>query len=297
LHDSHAVAHLDSLVDVMRYEQYGRAELVVNAQKLVLQPLPHDRVHRAKWLIPASFLIAMCAGGALAATGAHFPIAEQGILTSVLILGLLITFAARLPACHDDSTWARPYLEWAECAALIRPGDEGEDADGVVVGGFPEVWVETTEEAAGLAQSIRGWRPFADTVPALQRLKTRYKLAVLSNIDDDLFAFTAPKLGVELDLVVTAQQVQSYKPSLRNFEILLQHLPVDKHRLLHAAESLYHDVVPAHTLGITTAWVNRRQGKTSAATKLVDAQPDIEVPTVGALADLLLRGSNGERTN
>ena len=153
------------------------------------------------------------------------------------------------------------------------------------------------EETAGLAQSIRGWRPFADTVPALQRLKTRYKLAVLSNIDDDLFAFTAPKLGVELDLVVTAQQVQSYKPSLRNFEILLQHLPVDKHRLLHAAESLYHDVVPAHTLGITTAWVNRRQGKPSAATRLVDAQPDIEVPTVGALADLLLRGSNGERTN
>jgi 2-haloacid dehalogenase len=152
------------------------------------------------------------------------------------------------------------------------------------------------EEAAGLAQSIRSWRPFPDTVPALQRLKSRYKVAVLSNIDDDLFALTAPKLGVELDLVITAQQVESYKPSLRNFETLLQHLPVDKRRLLHAAESLYHDVVPAHTLGILTAWVNRRQGRPSAATKLVAAQPDLEVPSVGALADLLISPSSGEVT-
>lgn len=142
----------------------------------------------------------------------------------------------------------------------------------------------SSEESAGLAESIRDWKPFPDTVPALQQLKSRYKLAVLSNIDDDLFALTAPKLGVELDLVVTAQQVQSYKPSLRNFEKLLQRLPVEKSRLLHAAESLYHDVVPAQSLGIKTAWVNRRQGKPSAATKLVAAEPDIEVPTVGALA-------------
>ena len=144
------------------------------------------------------------------------------------------------------------------------------------------------EEAAGLAESIRHWEPFPDTAPALQRLKSRYKLAVLSNIDDDLFALTAPKLGVELDLIITAQQVQSYKPSLRNFEALLQRLPVGKARLLHAAESLYHDAVPARALGIATAWVNRRQGRPSAATKLVDAKPDVEVPTVGALADLLV---------
>jgi len=142
------------------------------------------------------------------------------------------------------------------------------------------------EEANGLAESIRGWQPFTDTVPALQQLKKRYKLAVLSNIDDDLFAFTAPKLGVELDCVVTAQQVQSYKPSLRNFETLLQRIPVEKTRLLHVAESLYHDVVPAQSLGIATVWVNRRQNKPAAATKLVGARPDLEVPTVGALAEI-----------
>jgi 2-haloacid dehalogenase len=144
------------------------------------------------------------------------------------------------------------------------------------------------EEAAGLATSIRNWQPFPDTVPALKRLKSRYKLAVLSNIDDDLFAFTALKLGVELDCVVTAQQVQDYKPSLRNFETLLDRLSVNKTQLLHVAESLYHDVAPARSLGIASVWVNRRQGRPAAATKLVSARPDVEVPTVGALADLAL---------
>jgi 2-haloacid dehalogenase len=147
----------------------------------------------------------------------------------------------------------------------------------------------TEDELDGLANSIRKWVPFPDTVPALKRLKSRYNLAILSNIDDDLFAFTAPKLGVQLDCVVTAQQVQSYKPSVRNFETLLDRLGVEKGRLLHVAESLYHDVVPAHALGIATVWVNRRQGRPAAATKLVAAQPDLEVPTVCALADLAVR--------
>jgi 2-haloacid dehalogenase len=145
------------------------------------------------------------------------------------------------------------------------------------------------EEAAGLAESIRNWQPFGDTVAALRDLKKRYGLAVLSNIDDDLFALTAPKLGVELDLVVTAQQVGSYKPSLRNFEMLLGRLPVTKDKLLHVAESLYHDVVPARSLGIATVWVNRRQGKPAAATRLVAAEPDREVATVGELAEMAFR--------
>lgn len=149
------------------------------------------------------------------------------------------------------------------------------------------------EEGRGLADSVRDWQPFPDTVPALKALKTRYKLAVLSNIDDDLFAPTAPKLGVELDLLVTAQQVRAYKPSLRNFETLLQRLPIAKDRLLHVAQSLYHDVVPARSLGIATVWVNRRQGRPASATKLVEARPDLEVATVGELADLAL-GASGK---
>ena len=150
----------------------------------------------------------------------------------------------------------------------------------------------TDEEAGGLAESIRDWQPFADTVAGLQRLHPRYKLAILSNIDNDLFAFTASKLEVPFDAVVTAQQVHSYKPSLNNFEALLRRYAIPRERLLHVAESLYHDVVPAHSLEIATVWVNRRQGRKAAATKLVAAQPDLEVRDIAALAERL----TGSRT-
>jgi len=149
-----------------------------------------------------------------------------------------------------------------------------------------ELKFEVSEaEAAGLAESIRNWQPFADTVPGLRRLHSRYKLAILSNIDDDLFAWSAAKLEVPFDCVVTAQQVGSYKPSLRNFEVLLERLAIPRQRVLHVAESLYHDVVPAHSLGIATVWVNRRQSRTAAASRFVDARPDVEVATIAELAD------------
>jgi len=141
-------------------------------------------------------------------------------------------------------------------------------------------------EADGLAESIRDWKPFADAAAGLGRLHSRYKLAVLSNIDDDLFAYTAPKLRVPFDAVVTAQQVHSYKPSLNNFEALLRRIAIPRERLLHVAESLYHDVAPAHSLAVCTVWVNRRKGKATAASKLADAKPDLQVPDIGKLAEL-----------
>ena len=141
-------------------------------------------------------------------------------------------------------------------------------------------------EANGLAESIADWRPFPDTIPGLRDLESRYRLAILSNIDDDLFAQTAEHLQVEFDLVVTAEQARSYKPSRNNFRLLLQRLDVSPDKLLHAAESLYHDVVPAQELGIATAWVNRRKGKKTAATRLVEANPDVEVANIQELARL-----------
>jgi len=142
----------------------------------------------------------------------------------------------------------------------------------------------SSAQEAGLADSIAKWEPFPDTVPALDRLKSRYKLAILSNIDDDLFAYSARKLQVSLDCVVTAQQVRSYKPSLENFETLLRRLTVPRARLLHVAESLYHDVAPARQLGIATVWVNRRHAKTAAASKLAAVQADLEVRDLEELA-------------
>jgi 2-haloacid dehalogenase len=144
----------------------------------------------------------------------------------------------------------------------------------------------TASQATGLAESIRDWQPFADATSGLKRLQARYKLAILSNIDDDLFAHSAVKLQLSFDCVVTAQQLGSYKPSLDNFKALLQRLGIGRAGLLHAAESLYHDVSPAGSLGIATVWVNRRQGKPAAATKTAVAQPDLEVSTIAELAQL-----------
>jgi len=152
----------------------------------------------------------------------------------------------------------------------------------------------TPGDAAGLADSIAKWEPFPDTVPALQRLKSRYKLAILSNIDDDLFARSAPKLGVAFDCVVTSQKVRSYKPTVMNFQELMRRLDFPRERHLHVAESLYHDVAPARHLGIAAVWVNRRQNKAASASKLARVLPSLEVRDLQELADLAVPASTGQ---
>jgi 2-haloacid dehalogenase len=143
-------------------------------------------------------------------------------------------------------------------------------------------------EIGALADSLRDWQPFPDTVEALRRLKNRYKLAIISNVDDGLFALTACHLEVEFDWIVTAEQAGTYKPSRRIFEVALGRMGVPRERLLHAAESLFHDVVPAKELGLSTVWVHRRAGKEGfGATPPSDAEPDFEVPDLETLASEL----------
>lgn len=144
---------------------------------------------------------------------------------------------------------------------------------------------EPTEiELNVLPDSIQQWEPFSDTVEALKALKKRYKLTIISNIDDELFAHTAKKLGVKFDWVITAEQVKSYKPSLQNFEVALQRMGITPDRLLHVAQSIYHDVVPAKMMGIATVWVNRRKGQEGfGATAPANETPDLEVPDLKSL--------------
>jgi 2-haloacid dehalogenase len=138
-----------------------------------------------------------------------------------------------------------------------------------------------------LASSIPAWPLFPDTRQALRALRTKYRLAVLSNIDDDLFAMTAPALGVEPEWVVTAAQVGSYKPSLENFRRALARFGRPKQKVLHVAQSLFHDIAPARALGLSSVWVNRRHGLPGAgATPPADARPDLEVHDLKSLASL-----------
>jgi 2-haloacid dehalogenase len=147
-------------------------------------------------------------------------------------------------------------------------------------------------EARAFGQSIKDWPAFPDSAEALAYLKRHYKLAILSNVDRASFAHSNRKLGVAFDLIVTAQDVGSYKPTPRNFEVLLEKLAalgVPKDRVLHTAESLHHDHVPAKRFGLATAWIHRRAARGGfGATRAPDqpVQPDWEVPSMAALADL-----------
>ena len=161
-----------------------------------------------------------------------------------------------------------------------------------VVAGFGEQlgFKPSEEEIRSLPGSLPQWPPFPDTVAALKRLQTRYKLAVISNIDDDLFAGSEPKLQAQFDHVITAEQARSYKPSLNNFRLALKQLGLAPDHVLHVGQSLYHDVTPAKSLGIATVWVNRPSPRPGAgAARTADGKPDLEVSDLATLADIALR--------
>ena len=148
----------------------------------------------------------------------------------------------------------------------------------------------SSAEIRSLHESVRAWLPFPDTVAALRELQNRYKLVVISNIDDDLFAETRKHLDVEFEGVITAEQARSYKPSINSFQMALRTLALSPDRLLHAAQSIYHDVVPARSLGISTVWVNRKSARPGiGAVRASAGRPDLEVPDLASFAAALLR--------
>jgi 2-haloacid dehalogenase len=141
------------------------------------------------------------------------------------------------------------------------------------------------QESHSLAESLKDWKPWPDTVEALRVLGSRFQLAIVSNVDDDLFAATRPQLQADFAQVITAQQAQAYKPSLKIFELALSRVSVPAHRVLHVGQSLYHDVVPAQSLGLATVWVNRPSARSGVgAVKAAVAHPDLQVASLAELA-------------
>lgn len=158
-----------------------------------------------------------------------------------------------------------------------------------VVRGFGERlgFQPTESQIRSLPDSLASWPPFPDTVAALRKLKSRCRLAIISNVDDDLFAPTARHLEVNFDEVITAQQAGAYKPSLEIFQLAKQRLGVAPAQWLHVGQSIYHDVIPAKSLGIETVWVKRPSPRPGAgAAKAASGQPDLEVPDLKTLAQL-----------
>jgi len=142
-------------------------------------------------------------------------------------------------------------------------------------------WPIPEDRATFIADSLPSWHPFTDTNPALKRLAAAgYRLGILSNVDDDLLTGTLRHFSVKFDLLVTAQQVGSYKPAHKHF--LTARDRIGTRRWLHAAQSYFHDVVPARELGISVAWINRQR---SAAPD--GGHADREFRTLADLADWL----------
>jgi 2-haloacid dehalogenase len=141
------------------------------------------------------------------------------------------------------------------------------------------------ERRDAFAGSPGDWPAFADSKDALARLKSRFRLGVITNCDDDLFARSSAKLGDPFEWVVTAQQARGYKPNPANFEFAFARIDVPRHRILHVAQSLFHDHVPAKALGMTTVWIDRRGDREgSGATPPADAQPDARFPDMAGFA-------------
>jgi 2-haloalkanoic acid dehalogenase type II len=142
-------------------------------------------------------------------------------------------------------------------------------------------WNISDERAVFLPESLKDWEPFPDTNPALERLANAgYSLGILSNIDDDLLAGTLERLAVSFDLVITAEQLRAYKPAHAHFVAARERL--GGRAWLHAAQSYFHDVVPACELGVPVAWINRK-----AEAPTGDARPQRELRTMTDLADWL----------
>jgi 2-haloacid dehalogenase len=143
----------------------------------------------------------------------------------------------------------------------------------------------TDQEANSLPESLREWKPWPDTVAALRELQSRFRLAIISNVDDDLFAATLPKLSAQFDQIITAQQAGAYKPSLKIFELALSRMGVPADRVLHVGQSVYHDVLPAQSLGMSTVWVNRPSPRSGVgAVKAAEGRPDLQVSSLAELA-------------
>ena len=131
--------------------------------------------------------------------------------------------------------------------------------------------------------SVPYWPAFADSADALRKLKTKFKLIILSNVNDAGFADSSRRLGVEFDAIYTAEQIGSYKPNPANFEYMIksvkQTFGIKKDSILHVAQSLFHDHIPAKAVGMTTVWIDRQNLSKNGnwgATKVVDNPPKVD---------------------
>jgi 2-haloacid dehalogenase len=154
---------------------------------------------------------------------------------------------------------------------------------GSVIGALAEQGIELPgTEAEGVAASVGEWEPFPEVPAALEALGAGRELAIVSNVDRRDIERSVQRLGVPFAVIVTAEEVRSYKPARAHFNEVLRRLGLPRESVLHVAQSLYHDIHPVTALGGDSAWVNRL-----AEPLPPDLSPRFQVPDLASLATTL----------
>jgi 2-haloalkanoic acid dehalogenase type II len=183
---------------------------------------------------------------------------------------------ARFAAAQVDQETLRPFRRYPDVVG---------EAFAEIAAGYGKTLAAQDRER--LARSIGDWPPFADTVQALGDLKRRFTLGVLSNVDVSSFARTHARLGKVMEVIVTADDAGAYKPALAHFHRGIEafaKLGIEKARILHVAQSRFHDIAPATSLDLTCVWVDRRAGRQGRG---LNIPSDAETPyVVGDMAEL-----------
>ena len=187
---------------------------------------------------------------------------------------------------HVVDDWVLDYF--AQCEPQVQAeGGSYRSVLGKVLARFGTrlAFTPNAESMQDFANSIEYWQPYPDTVPALRSLASQFSLAVISNIDNDLFVHSAKQLGVDFASVTTAQDAGVYKPDRKIFQAALKSV---EGPVLHVAQSTYHDIAPASQLGLDTVWIERPGASSARAAKAAQAEPTWSFPTLADFAEALL---------
>ena len=176
---------------------------------------------------------------------------------------------------RDEVLQAHAYHESTQ--QLQTPAYRYQDLLPIVYRRLAEQWgIQVNwKECVEYGQTVKNWPAFPDSQEALNYLKQHFKLVVLSNIDNDSFMHSNEKLGVEFDAIYTAEDVGAYKPSDSNFEYMLAKIGdigISKDKILHTAESMFHDHVPGNRHGLTSCHIYRRHDKKGFGSTMIPEQ-------------------------
>ncbi len=213
----------------------------------------------------------------------------------------LHALTARLPAPLPRDAVLEAHARHESAQQAATPGKLYRDLLPIVFKRLAEEWRVPVSwaECEAYGNSVGDWPAFADSAASLAYLKRHFRLVILSNVDNASFARSNAKLGVAFDAIYTAEDIGAYKPADRNFEYTIEHLAslgIRREEILHTAESLFHDHVPANRHGLASCWIHRRHGKEGfGATMHPGAMPhvDFRFESMAALAEAHRREAVG----